>query len=332
MRRRAVLHKSAALTIFGLFLAAAAVNGGAMAADPFPSKPIQIYAGYPAGGATGQIVRIIAPALSQAIGQPVEVVDLLGNDGIRAATHVAKAPADGYTLLLTTTGMVTFHQFVHKDLPYDPQRDFAAVSLIADMDNVLVSRPDFPARTVSELIKMGKSEPQRLTYARVDVASTNSLAMLLFDNVAGIDVSMTMEWNTLASATDALAASKVDLSMQNLSGVLSAIKQGRIRALATTGRARSRSLPDVPTIGETLVDYRANAWFGIVAPRATPREIVRFLNGHISRILTQPATAAAFEKMGADTVGGSPDDFETFIQSERTKWRRVITAAKITPQ
>jgi len=330
MVRRAVLRGSAALMIFVLCLAACAAGSGAMAADPYPTKTIQIYAGYPAGGASGQIVRIIAPALSQAVGKPVEVVDLLGNDGIKAAAHVAKAPADGYTLLLTTTGMVTFHQFIHKDLPYNPQRDFAAVSLIADMDNVLVARPDFPARTVSDLIKMAKSD--RLTYARVDVASTNSLAMLLFDNVAGIDVSMTMEWNTLAGAMEALATRKVDLSMQNLSAVLPAIKQGQIRALATTGRARARALPDIPTIGETLADYRANAWFGIVAPRATPREIVRSLNGHISRILTQPATTAAFQKMGADTVGGSPDDFEAFIQSERTKWRRVITAAKITPQ
>jgi tripartite-type tricarboxylate transporter receptor subunit TctC len=293
---------------------------------------VQLYVGYPAAGASGQIARIVAPALGQALGQQVEVVDLLGNDGIRAATHVAKAAPDGYTLLLTTTGMVTFHQFIHKNLPYNPQRDFAAVSLIADMDNVLIVRPDFPARTIPELIGLAKSGGKRLTFARVDNASTNSLAMLLFDNLAGVNVDMLWEWNTLLGSIDALTAGKVDLSMQNLAAVLPFIRDGKIRALATTGRSRARSLPDVPTIGETLADYRANAWFGIVAPRATPREIVRQLNVQISRILAQPAVAERFRKMDADTVGGSPDDFETFIQSERTKWRRVIAAAKISPE
>lgn len=303
---------------------------GANAADTYPSKPIQLYVGYPAAGASGQIARIVAPQLSQGLGQTVEVVDLLGNDGIRAATQVAKAAPDGYSLLLTTTGMVTFHQFIHKNLPYNPQRDFAAVSLIADMDNVLIVRPDFPANSVSELIALGKSK--KLTYARVDNASTNSLAMLMFDNLAGIDVAMAWEWNTLLGSIDALTAGKVDLSMHNLSAVLPLIKQGKVRALATTGRARAASLPDVPTIGETLQDYRANAWFGIVAPRATPREVVRLLNAQISRALAQPAVVAMFRKMDADTVGGSPDDFETFIQSERTKWRRVIAAAKVLPE
>lgn len=312
-------------------LLAAVIAGvpGAGRAQTYPTKPLHLYVGYPAAGASGQIARIIGAALSQTLNQPVEIVDLLGNDGIRAAAHVAKAPADGYSLLLTTTGMVTFHQFIHKDLPYNPQRDFAAVSLIADMDNVLLARPDFPARTVSDLVAMAKAEPGKIVYARADVASTNSLAMILFANLAKIDVSMTMQWDTLAASVDALSTGKADLGMQNLSAVLPAIRQGHIRALATTGRVRSRALPDVPTIGETIKDYRANAWFGIVAPRATPREIVRLLNGHISRILTQPATGALFERMGADTIGGSPDEFETFIQSERTKWRRVIAVAKI---
>jgi tripartite-type tricarboxylate transporter receptor subunit TctC len=316
------------LLVFALSLPAAIP--GANAADTYPSKPIQLYVGYPAAGASGQIARIVAPQLSQALGQTVEVVDLLGNDGIRAAAQVAKAAPDGYSLLLTTTGMVTFHQFIHKNLPYNPQRDFAAVSLIADMDNVLIVSPDFPAHSVSELIALGKSK--KLTYARVDNASTNSLAMLMFDNLAGIDVAMAWEWNTLLGSIDALTAGKVDLSMHNLSAVLPLITQGKVRALATTGRARAASLPDVPTIGETLQDYRANAWFGIVAPRATPREVVRLLNAQISRTLAQPAVVAMFRKMDADTVGGSPDDFESFIQSERTKWRRVIAAAKVLPE
>jgi tripartite-type tricarboxylate transporter receptor subunit TctC len=301
-------------------------------AQAYPSKTIQLYAGYPAGGASGNIARIIAQAMTQTLGQSVEVVDLLGNDGIRAATHVAKAPADGYSLLLTTTGMVTFHQFIHKDLPYNPQRDFAAVSLIADMDNVLLARPDLAARDMPELIAAAKGEPGKFVYARVDVASTNSLAMLLLENLAGIQTTMTRKWDTLAGAVEALRTGQADLNMENLSGVLGTIKQGHVRALATTGRTRSRSLPDVPTVAETIPDYRANAWFGIIVPRATPREIVRLLNTHISRILAQPATHALFERMDADTVGGSPDEFETFIQSERTKWRRVIAAAKITPQ
>lgn len=326
MIRRAIIRAAAALSVF-----VSAGSVGAIA-QKYPGKPVELYIGYASAGASGQIAHIVADALSPVLGQPVQVVERLGNDGIRAAERVAKAPADGYTLLLTTTGMVTFHQFVHKDLPYNPQRDFAAVSLIADMDNVLVTRPGFPAQSVPALIDQAKAAPHRLTYARVDVASTNSLAMLLLVNLAQIDVSMTMQWNTLTTAMEALAGGKVDLSMQNLSAALPWIRQGRVRALATTGRTRSRALPDVPTVGETIADYRADAWFGIVAPRGTPRDIVRLLNSDISRVLVQPATRARFEKIDAVPIGGSAEEFETFIQSERTKWRRVSAAAKIRPQ
>ncbi|MBV8534937.1 MAG: hypothetical protein JO128_05060, partial [Alphaproteobacteria bacterium] len=226
--------------------------------------------------------------------------------------------------------MVTFHPFIHKDLPYNPQRDFAAVSLIADMDNVLMTRPDFPAETVLALIERAKANPP--SFARVDFASTNSLAILLFDNLAQIEVAMKTEWNTFGSSMDALAEGKVDLSMQNLSAALPWIRQAKVRALATTGRQRAHSLPGIPTIGETIPDYRANAWFGIVAPRATPRDVVRLLNGNISRVLVQPATRARFEAIDAVPIGGSAEEFETFIQSERTKWRRVTVGAKIEPQ
>lgn len=324
MIRRAMIGAAA---ILGLSIAAVPADGRAQS---YPDKPIQLYIGYAAAGASGQIAALIAEALSPVLGQPVKVVERLGNDGIRAAAYVAKAPADGYTLLLTTTGMVTFHQFIHKDLPYNPQRDFAAVSLIADMDNVLLARSDLPATSVAQLIDTAKTKP--LTYARVDVASTNSLAMVLFDNLAHIDVAMTMQWNTLTTAMNALAAGKVDLSMQNLSAALPWIRQGHVRALATTGRTRSHTLPDVPTIGETIPGYRASAWFGVVAPRATPRDIVRLLNGRISRVLVQPETRARFGKIDAVPIGGSAEEFETFIQSERTKWRRVIAAAKIPAQ
>ncbi len=301
-------------------------------AQKYPEKPVQLYIGYAAAGASGQIARILADALTPMLGQPVQVVEQLGDDGIRAAASVAKAPPDGYTLLLTTTGMVTFHQFIHKDLPYNPQRDFAAVSLIADMDNVLLARPDLPATSVPALIQLAKSAPQPLTYARVDIASTNSLAMLLFDNLAQIDVAMTMQWTTLTAAMNALAERKLDLSMQNVSAALPWIRDGRVRALGTTGRTRSHALPDVPTVGETIAGYRADAWFGVVAPRATPRDIVRMLNSNISRALVQPSTRAQFEKIEAVPIGGSAEEFETFIQSERTKWRRVIAAAKIPAQ
>lgn len=325
------MFRRAALRIAAVIGLAALVAPCGARAQAYPQKPVQLYIGYALEGASGQIARIMADALSPVLGQPVEVVPLLGNDGIKAATQVAQAPADGYTLLLTTTGMVTFHPFIHKDLPYNPQRDFAAVSLIADMDNVLMTRPDFPAETVPALIGLAKPGPPP-SFARVDFASTNSLAILLFDNLAQIEVSMQTQWNTFGSSMDALAAGKVDLSMQNLSAALPWIRQAKVRALATTGRARAHSLPGIPTIGETIPDYRANAWFGIVAPRATPRDVVRLLNGAISRVLVQEPVRARFEAIDAVPIGGSAEEFETFIQSERTKWRRVTLAAKITPQ
>ncbi len=302
---------------------------GTAFAQSYPSKPVQLIVGYPAAGASGQIARIIAPALSQALGQSVEVVDRLGQDGILAATHVARAPGDGYTLLFTTTGMVTFHQFLHKNLPYNPQQDFAAVSLVAGVDNVLLVRPDFPGKTVADLVRMAQAAPGRMSYARVDVASTNTLAMFLLTTLTGAEITMPMTWDNVERSMRAVVDGQVDLSMQNIPAALPWVRDGRLRALATTGRNRSRALPDVPTIGETIDGYRANAWFGVVAPRSTPREIIRLLNGHFSRFLAQPATQALFDQLGAETIGGSSDEFEAFIQAERTKWRRVVAAANI---
>lgn len=302
---------------------------GTALAQSYPTKPVQLVVGYPAAGASGQIARIIAPALSQALGQTVEVVDRLGQDGILAATQVAKSPGDGYTLLLTTTGMVTFHQFLHRNLPYNPQQDFAAVSLVAAVDNVLLVRPDFPGRTVADLVRMAQAAPGKMSYARVDVASTNTLAMLLLTTLTGAEITMPMTWDNVERSMRAVVDGQVDLSMQNIPAALPWIRDGRLRALATTGRNRARTLPDVPTIGETIADYRANAWFGVVAPRSTPREIVRLLNAHFSRFLAQPSTQALFDQVGAETIGGSPDEFEAFIQAERTKWRRVVAAANI---
>ncbi len=309
-----------------------ALFGHAARAQHYPTKPIDLYVGYPAGGASGQIARIVGASLSQALGQPVKIVEKVGNDGILAATAVAKAAPDGYSLLLTTTGMVTFNQFIHKDLPYDPQRDFVGVSLLADIDNVLVVRPEFAAQSIADIVRLAKAAPGKIVYARQDVASTSTLAMFLFENLADVELAMPMTWTTIDGSLAAVIKGDADLAMYNLAAVVGRIKAGKIRALATTGRKRNRALPNVPTIGETIADYRANAWFGIVAPHGTPREIVRLLNGHISRALAQPSTQAQFDKIGADTVGGSPDEFEVFIQSERTKWRRVTAAAKIVPQ
>jgi tripartite-type tricarboxylate transporter receptor subunit TctC len=313
-------------------LALAGLSGratGPALAQSYPTKLIELVAGYPAAGASGRIARLVGPALQQALSRPVEVKDVLGNDGNNAAAYVARAAADGHTLLLTTTGMVTFNSFIHKNLSFDPQRDFAAISLVAEVDNVLLVRPDFPAKTMAELVAMAKPAPGKVSYARVDVASTNTLATFLLANLAGVELAMTMKWDTVVPSMQAVVNGEVDLSMQNIPAALPLIREGKLRALATTGRKRAQALSDVPTIGETIADYRASAWFGIVAPRATPRDIVRLLNGHISRFLAQPETQARFAELGADTVGGSPDDFETFIQTERNKWRRVVTAAKI---
>lgn len=314
--------------VLGLIVATLLAVGSA-GAQTYPTRTVELVAGYPAGGASGRIVRLLAPALQQALGRAVEVKDVLGNDGNNAAAYVAKADASGHVLLLTTTGMVTFNQFIHKSLAFDPQRDFAAVSLVAEVDNVLMVRPDFPAKTLAELVSLAKIAPGRVRYARVDIASTNTLATFLLANLTGVEFAMNMAWTSAVPSMQAAAEGAVDLTTQNIPAALPLLRDGKLRALATTGRKRARALPDVPTVGEAIPDYRASAWFGIVAPRATPRETVRLLNGHISRFLAQPETQARFAELGADTVGGTPDDFETFIQTERNKWRRVVTAARI---
>jgi tripartite-type tricarboxylate transporter receptor subunit TctC len=324
MRRRCL-----GISLLAPTFVAAAI--GSVPAQPYPARPLQLVVGYAAAGASGQMARLIAPALSQSLGQTVEVVEVLGQDGNLAADRVAKAPGDGHTLLLTTTGMVTFNQFLHRNLPFNPQNDFAAVSLLAEVSNVLLTAGKGRFASVADVIAAAKAAPGKIGYARVDVASTNTLGMFLLATQAGIEFEMNMKWDTATSSMTAAANGDIDLSMQNLPAALPWIRDGRLKALATTGRKRAPALPDVPTVGETLADYRASAWFGVMVPRSTPRDIVRQLNVHLSRFLAQPETQARLAQLGADSVGGSPDDFEAFIVAERNKWRRVIAAAKIPP-
>ena len=185
--------------------------------------------------------RMLAPALQQALSLMVEVKDVLGNDGNNAAAYVAKAGADGHVLLLTTTGMVTFNQFIHKNLAFDPQRDFAAVSLVAEVDNVLMVRPDFPAKTLAELTALAKSAPGRVRYARVDVASTNTLATFLLANLAGVEFTMNMTWTSAVPSMQAAAEGAVDLTMQNIPAALPA--HGRRRYLRDGRCVRARATP-----------------------------------------------------------------------------------------
>jgi len=321
------LHLITAIAAALTQLVGAASHGSAQA---FPNDTVKIVTGHTPMGAAGRIATMVAAGLEQSFGRKVEVTTIRGDDGNKAAAHVAKAPADGHTLLLTTTGMVTFNQLFYRNLPFNPQNDFRAVCLLAEVDNVLLVRPDFAARSIADLVSMAKAAPGTIRIARVDLASTNTLAAFLLAETADIELDMTaMKWDTLTPGMGAVVSNGADMTFQNLPAALPWIRDGRLRALATTGRKRSPALTDVPTVGETVADYRASAWFGIVAPHATPRDTIRLINSHISRFLAQPDTQARFAELGADTIGGSQDDFEAFILTERNKWRRIVAAAKI---
>ena len=300
--------------------------GAASAHAEYPDKPIKIVVGFAAGGGSDILTRTIAPALAQALGQPVIVDNLPGAGGNRAMLEVARAKPDGYTLLMGTPGLAT-NSSLYANLGFDPAKDFAPVALVASVQNVLLLRPSLSVQKVSELIELARQSPGKLNYASPGSGTSLHLAGELFNESAGIKT-VHVPYKGGGQALSDLMSGQVDFMFNVLPSALPQIKAGTVRAIAVTGAQRSDSLPDIPTMIESgVAGYTAVTWNGILAPAATPPEIIEKLNKTIGQVLTNPEMLQRYASIGTTVLIGSPEDFAKLIRDETVKWRRAIQAS-----
>jgi tripartite-type tricarboxylate transporter receptor subunit TctC len=308
-------------------LAFVLVPGASAQTTAYPTKPVRLVVPFPPGGTTDILARAVAQTLSEAWGQQVIVDNHPGAGGNNGSDLVAKAPHDGYTLLMGTVGTHAINPSLYAKMPYDHVKDFTPVILVAGVPNVLVVNPSVPAHSVEELIALAKANPGKLNFASSGNGTSIHLSGELFKTMTGTQITHVPYKGSAPALTD-LMGGQVQLMFDNLPSSLAFIKAGKLRALAVTTSTRSAALPDVPTLAESgLPGFEASSWFGVLAPAGTPREIVVKLNGAIDAWL---ASAGAREKLaaqGAIAAGGPPDAFVRHIATETAKWAKVVKAS-----
>jgi len=297
----------------------------------YPSKPIRLIVPSTPGGSVDTLARTIGPKLSERWGQQVVVDNRAGAGGIIAAELTAKAPPDGYLLMLGTVASLGTNVSLHKKLPYDPLKDFAPVTLVATQNLMLLVHPSVPAKSVAELVRIAKSKPGQLSFASAGNGTGSHLSGELFKQLAGVDI-LHIPYKGVAPAMVDVISGQVAINFPSILTALPHARSGRVRALAVTGASRTRAAPELPTMQEAGIrNYESATWYGIVAPTGTPQEIVTKLSAEVAALLKQPETHERLSREGADPVGSSPQEFGRFMQMEIEKWRKVIRAAGIQP-
>jgi tripartite-type tricarboxylate transporter receptor subunit TctC len=299
-------------------------------AQPYPSKPVRLIIPFPPGGSNDIVGRMVATQLGERLGQSV-VADNRGGAGGTIGTDVAaKSPPDGYTLLLISVAHA-FNPAMYKKLPYDPEKSFAPIGLVAAGPVALTVNPSVPARSVKELIDLAKANPGKLNYATAGIGSFQHLASELFKLQTGVDM-VHVPYKGGGPAMADTIGGQAQINMASLIQVIPHAKSGKLRLLATSGTKRSALFPDVPTIAETVPGYDATNWWGLVAPAGTPPEIVDRLSKELSILLSSPTTKARLESEGADVLRMDPAQFGRFLHDEIEKWGKVVKRAGITAE
>ena len=310
-----------------LFVAAAIA--GPVASQPYPARPIRMIIGFPPGGGTDIIGRIVAQRLSEVLGQQILPDNRGGASGQIAAELTAKAPPDGYTVMMAHIAAISILPSLISKLPYDPQRDFSAISLVAIGPNLLVVHPSVPARNVKELVALAKARPGQLQYASPGSGTVQHLAAELFKLQAKVDMLHVPYKGSGQSIVD-LIAGHVQLNFDSVPPVLPHVRTGRLRALAVTSEKRFSILPDIPTVSEGGVPgFDLSTWWGLVAPAAVNKDIIARLQAETVKLLRQPDVKEKIAFAGADTVGNTAEEFAAFIRAERAKYARIVKDANI---
>ena len=300
-------------------------------AQSWPAKPIRIISPYPPAGANDLLARIIAPKLSEQLGQPVVVENRAGATGNIGAELVAKAPADGYTLLMGQAGNLTINISLMAKIPFDPVRDFSPVTMVASTPNVLVVHPSLPVRTVKDLIALAKAKPGQINYATSGIGSPGHLAAELLNKSAGIRL-VHIPYKGAAPALLDVVAGNAHLYFTSAVSAQPFIPSGRLRMVAVASAKRSPSLPEVPTVAEAgFPEFDVSSWWGVVAPASTPREVVIRLQTEIHRVIALPEIRAKLAEQGLDIATNTPEQFAAYIKSETAQWAKLIREVGVKP-
>jgi tripartite-type tricarboxylate transporter receptor subunit TctC len=307
-------------------LIAAVFVAGTAAAQTYPTRPIRMVVPFPAGGPTDIVGRTMAQKMSELLGQQVIVDNRGGAGGIIGTEQVAKAAPDGYTMLMGTIGGIAVAMSLQPNRGYDTLRDFAPITQSVTVTNILVLHPSVPAKNVKELLAIAKSKKGGLNYASSGAGTVTHLAGELFKLMGKVDITH-VPFKGGAPALTALLSGEVDMSYENSLVVLPHVKSGKVKALAVTGQKRSRLMPELPTIAETLPGYNASGWYGLFVPAATPKPVVTRLASESIKVLKMHDVIERLSSQGAEPVGSTPEEFGAYVRSEIDKWANLVKVA-----
>lgn len=307
------------------------VPGLARAQNSAFNGPVRIVVGFPPGGGTDTLARVLAPKLQAIWGVPVLVENRAGAAGTLAADYVAKQPADGQTLLMAHINSQAIAPSLHSKLPYNAAKDFTPLVMVGVTPNLLIANPDVPAKTVPEIVALAKKQPGKLTFGSAGNGSAQHLALEMFKVLAKIDA-LHVPYRGSGPLLVDLIAGQIQYCFETMTAATPHVKSGKVRAIAQTRPTRSKAYPDVPTLHELgFIGFDATTWYGLAAPANLPSAYVRRINQDVNRVLVMPDVKERLDAVGAENSGGSNIDFERFIDREAKKWARVIKDAKIKP-
>jgi tripartite-type tricarboxylate transporter receptor subunit TctC len=312
-----------------LALALVIASGHGAVAQEWPDRPVTMIVPFPAGGPADIAARAVANALSETLGKQFIIDNRAGAGGNIGGAAVAKAAADGYTLLFTTPAPVALNKFMYKSLPYDPDRDLAPVVLVAKSPLIITAKLDFPAKTLADLIAYAKQNPGKVNVGHPGQGTLGHITSELIQQFAGMKMTNVPYRGTTPLTTDLLAG-QIDVAMDFMPTYVPLVADHKIRALAVTTSQRAAQLPDVPTVQEAgFRGFEATAWYAIVAPTGTPKDIVSKVNTAVNAFMESDKGKIVLEQNAMKGAGGSPEDLKAFIAAELAKWGPVIEAAKI---
>ena len=312
-----------------LVLFVSLASASALAQQSYPARPVRIVAPFAPGGLADVLSRAIGERLQKQLGQPFVVENRPGAGGNIGADLVARAEPDGYTLLMSSAGILTINQFLYTAMPFDPASALTPVSVVADMPMLLVVRRELAARDVREFLALARGTPGGLFYGSPGHGTTGHLGMELFMHATGVKLQH-VPYKSAAEAVQAALAGQTQAMFDNPPTVMAQIRAGGLRALGVAARQRIPQLPDVPTIAESGVpNFEASSWFGLVAPARTPAPIVERLAAETAKAVQDPEMRARFDQLGARLVGNSPSEFAQLVARERASWGEVIKSAGI---
>ena len=321
MNRRQSMLAAAALAL------AAAVPQTSFA-QSYPDRPIRVIVPYPPGQASDLIVRMLGEHVAKTLGQPIVVENRAGASGNIGTDVGARAAKDGYTVTLATAAL-PISANIYKNLPFDPVKDFAPVTLMTVMPLVLIATPELPVSSVSELVAAAKKDPGKMTFASSGPGTSHHLSGELFKAQAGVDM-LHVPYKGSGAAHIDLMGGRVNVMFDNIVAVQNNVREKKLKALAVTTKTRSPSLPDVPTMAESgFPNFEAVAWFGLMVPEGSPREAVDKLNKAFNDALQQPDIKERLSTMGAQVAGSTPEEFGSFMKAEVQKWKPVVEQANI---